>query len=91
MKRNADGLHQRKSRLKLAPDTYVALRRQVLERDGWRCQLCGRSAELQIHHVRFRSRLGNDELNNLITLCVRCHRLQHEGIYRPSKSSDSDL
>jgi 5-methylcytosine-specific restriction endonuclease McrA len=54
-----------------------------LERDGWRCPLCGSSSDLQIHHLRSRSKLGDDELSNLIMLCVDCHGRQHE--YRPTE------
>jgi hypothetical protein len=54
---------------------------EVLERDGWRCALpnCRMRSHLQVHHVRFRSEGGSDERENLITLCVGCHRLIHEG------------
>jgi len=38
---------------------------------------CGSSEDLQVHHQQFRSKFGNDELNNLISLCARCHRQQH--------------
>src|SRR6266853_6378477 len=55
----------------------LSLRRRVLERDGWRCQICGSSADLQVHHQQFRSKLGDDALDNLISLCARCHRQQH--------------
>ena len=75
MKVSAD-LNQKK-RLKLTPEEYAALRRQVLQRDGWRCQVCGSSVELQVHHIRWRSRLGGDQLDILIVLCVNCHREQH--------------
>ena len=68
---------QRKPRLKLAPDEYSALRRRILERDGWRCQICGSMRDLQVHHLKHRSRLGDDEPDNLIALCLRCHRDQH--------------
>src|SRR5437867_14199 len=64
-------------RLKLGRKEYAALQRQVLERDGWRCQICGSAQDLQVHHLKFRSKSGNDELPNLIALCARCHRLQH--------------
>jgi 5-methylcytosine-specific restriction endonuclease McrA len=66
-----------KSRLKLDRQAYGVLRRRVLDRDGWRCQVCGSTAELHVHHLRFRSRLGSDTLDNLIVLCVGCHRIQH--------------
>jgi len=76
-------LRQRKPRQKLDPKRYRALRKQVLERDGWRCQLCGSLTNLQVHHRRFRSRLGDDTAENLITLCVDCHRAEHEYHNRP--------
>ena len=72
-------MDQKKPRLKLGPEDYSALRRRVLERDGWRCQVCGSSADLQVHHLKSRGRLGDDKLDNLIVLCARCHRQQHEG------------
>jgi 5-methylcytosine-specific restriction endonuclease McrA len=60
-------------RIKLDREAYAQLCRQVLERDSWRCQLCGRPSQLQVHHLRFRSALGDDSLENLVTLCVYCH------------------
>jgi 5-methylcytosine-specific restriction endonuclease McrA len=65
-------------RLKLKPGTYTQLCRQVLGRDGWRCQNCGRASELQVHHLLFRSTLGGDTLGNLITLCALCHGKLHD-------------
>ena len=70
-------LRQKQPRLKLDTEAYQALRNQVLERDGWRCQNCGSSKDLHVHHVKARSKLGHDESRNLITLCVVCHRRQH--------------
>ncbi|MGO9302200.1 MAG: HNH endonuclease [Candidatus Korobacteraceae bacterium] len=64
-------------RLRLDPDSYRKLHEQVLERDSWRCQVCGSMQNLQIHHLKFRSHSGNDEEPNLITLCVECHELVH--------------
>ena len=42
----------RRSRLRLDPKSYTLLRQQVLERDGWRCQYCGRREQLEGHHMR---------------------------------------
>jgi len=70
-------LRQKQPRLKLGREEYDALRRRVLERDGWRCQLCGSSNNLQVHHSKSRSKLGNDVLQNLISLCTICHGKQH--------------
>ena len=60
-------------RLRLNPDSYRKLRTDVLQRDGWKCQLCGSSDRLQVHHIRPRSRLGGDIDENLVTLCADCH------------------
>ena len=70
-------LCQKRPRLKLSTEEYNLLRQRVLERDGWRCQNCGSSKDLHLHHQVKRSRLGNDALDNLITLCALCHKRQH--------------
>jgi 5-methylcytosine-specific restriction endonuclease McrA len=64
-------------RVHLDEDSYRQLRFRVLERDGWRCQRCGAMTNLEVHHAQFRSRLGWDAEDNLITLCTECHKLLH--------------
>ena len=64
-------------RLRLDANSYRELHRQVLERDGWRCQVCGSMQNLQVHHLKFRSQSGGDVEQNLITLCAECHELMH--------------
>ncbi|MDO9693766.1 MAG: HNH endonuclease signature motif containing protein [Candidatus Latescibacteria bacterium] len=56
------------------------LRRLVLARDGHRCQAegCGRAQHLQVHHRMPIEVGGRATLDNLITLCGRCHRALHE-------------
>jgi predicted HNH restriction endonuclease len=54
------------------------LHRQVLERDGWRCQTCGSMQHLQVHHLKFRGQSGGDVEQNLITLCADCHARLHQ-------------
>jgi 5-methylcytosine-specific restriction endonuclease McrA len=68
---------QRRPRLKLDRAAYAELHRQVLIRDAWRCQRCGRAENLEVHHIRSRSKLGDDTCENLITLCADCHRAAH--------------
>jgi len=70
-------LHHKTPRLKLPLAGYQALRNRVLKRDGWRCQQCGTSTDLHIHHVKSRSSLGGDTMRNLITLCAKCHESFH--------------
>jgi 5-methylcytosine-specific restriction endonuclease McrA len=69
----------KRPRLRLDPDAYDRLRQLVLKRDGWRCQYCGRASGLEVHHIRSRSRLGDDAESNLIALCVTCHKAAHSG------------
>ena len=65
-------------RLRLDANSYHELHRQVLERDGWRCQVCGGMQNLQVHHLKFRSHSGGDTEQNLITLCTECHERAHQ-------------
>jgi hypothetical protein len=46
------------------------VREQVLRRDRWRCQFCGTSQRLEVHHQTFRSHGGSDTPENLVTLCM---------------------
>jgi 5-methylcytosine-specific restriction endonuclease McrA len=70
-------IRSKAGRLRLDPASYGDLRREVLGRDGWRCQFCGAMSNLEVHHQQFRSRSGNDYELNLITLCSACHSNVH--------------
>lgn len=53
-----------------------AYRTQILERDGYQCQCCGKvfpAEELEVHHVKARSKRGKNFSTNLVTLCFDCH------------------
>ena len=67
----------KRERNRLGPERYDELRQEILRRDGWRCQACGRRKDLQVHHIEARGRLGEDTEQNLITLCADCHRTVH--------------
>jgi 5-methylcytosine-specific restriction endonuclease McrA len=68
-------------RIKLTKQIYRRLMKRVLERDGWRCQNCGLLENLQVHHKIRRSQLGNDSLDNLVTLCAHCHMHEHGQLF----------
>jgi len=70
-------LLSKRPRIRLRSEAYKALRREVLKRDGWKCQACGTIAGLEVHHLQRRSQLGDDSASNLITLCSECHRVLH--------------
>jgi len=65
--------------VRLDAKAYGEICKEILERDGWRCQSCGSLSAVEVHHQRFRSHQGEDAKSNLITLCWRCHREIHEG------------
>ncbi len=67
----------KRPRLRLEPEAYQRLTRQVLQRDGWRCQRCGTRRHLQAHHLTHPSQQGEDAETNLITLCSQCHGAAH--------------
>lgn len=58
-----------------APRQPVALtRRNILKRDGYRCQYCGnRRGPMTTDHVLPRSLGGHDTWTNLVCACVRCN------------------
>lgn len=55
-----------------------ARRFRVLKRDGYKCRLCGRSAEdgvkLEIDHIQPLAKGGHNAESNLQTVCMDCNR-----------------
>lgn len=53
---------------------WEEVRNQVLERDNYKCVVCGKPAT-QVHHIHLRSKRKDllYEINNLISLCSKCH------------------
>lgn len=49
------------------------LREAVMERDGYRCYICGKETNLHVHHIVPRIQGGPHIPENLITLCASCH------------------
>ena len=60
------------------------VRQYVLKRDNYTCQCCGAHptektpVRLHVHHLESRH-VGGNAPNNLIVLCVHCHKALHEG------------
>jgi 5-methylcytosine-specific restriction endonuclease McrA len=54
--------------------------RAVDARDGQCCRVCGIycGASIHRHHIKFRSLGGLTTLENLKSVCQRCHRAIHE-------------
>ena len=58
---------------------WEKVRNQVLERDNYKCVVCGKPAT-QVHHIHLRSKRKDliYEINNLVSLCNEHH--QHQSI-----------
>lgn len=80
----------------------AAVRADVLERDNYRCQVCGRKgpergelATLHVHHIeRDPDGIDEDAPENLTTLCRLCHNWIHQQATRedaPVALSEEDL
>lgn len=56
------------------PYTKVVLsRRNIMRRDNFTCQYCGKKSDLTIDHVIPKSRGGEDVWENLTTACEKCN------------------
>jgi hypothetical protein len=66
----------------------------IYARDGWRCMApgCTAQANLEDHHVQYRSRDGDDSPENRVTLCRYHHqRGEHGGTMRVRGRAPLDL
>lgn len=50
------------------------LRKDVKTRDNYQCSICGKTTNLEVHHIIKVKHGGTNEMDNLITLCTSCHR-----------------
>ncbi len=48
-------------------------RRNVMHRDNYSCQYCGKKSNLTIDHVIPRSKGGQDKWNNVVVACLKCN------------------
>ena len=61
------------SKISKACDISPKVRKEVLERDGCCCIVCGANSDLQIAHFVSRARLGLGIAQNLAVMCAKCH------------------
>ena len=51
------------------------IRKSAILRDNCKCMECGKSnCRLEVHHIKPRRLNGSNTLDNLITLCEKCHQ-----------------
>jgi hypothetical protein len=57
-------------------------------RDKFQCRVCGTNNDLQVHHIKPKSKGGTDRLLNLMTLCKNHHWEHHNtGLELPKQKS----
>jgi HNH endonuclease len=61
----------------LRSDRWRQLRAEALQRDGYACRVCASTVELNVHHREYRKRWGGETVDDLTTLCRRCHERHH--------------
>lgn len=59
------------------PANWSEIRKIVLERDGFKCTVCGTTGLLDVHHIHPKYFGGSHDPQNLISLCRKCHTDQH--------------
>lgn len=61
----------------LKSESWQSVRRTALKRDGWVCQQCGTGKNLEVHHINYEHLGQEGELEDVITLCRKCHERVH--------------
>ena len=56
---------------------WKLLRQQAFIRAGYVCELCRRNYRLQTHHKKYPEVLGDESIDDLVVVCLDCHRLAH--------------
>ena len=52
-------------------------RLEALKRDGYKCRICNSEKKLLVHHRKYPKELGAEPIEDLTTLCSKCHDLYH--------------
>ena len=70
------------------------IRNRILKRDHYTCQYCIKKdqttipisrSKLEVHHIIPRCQGGSDLDDNLITLCIECHKIETKKLYTNNK------
>ena len=54
---------------------WAKKRMGAMDRDNWKCVFCGDDA-VHVHHMTY-ERIFNEALEDLVSLCERCHQREH--------------
>lgn len=80
-----------KSEIKTRPKIPAALRRSILERDGFSCQHCAATEKLCVDHIVPWSKGGSDDPTNLQILCAPCNSRKGDKMASSNRTPTSAL
>ena len=63
-----------KKKKKLYTENWDHIRRMVYARDNFRCVMCGIKGKLHAHHIVPIKISKDNSMNNLVSVCGKCHR-----------------
>ncbi|KAB8126928.1 HNH endonuclease [Gracilibacillus oryzae] len=67
-----------RKRKKQNRDFSPKVKKEIFERDQWRCVKCGSYYLEEVpHHIIFKSQGGSGEKRNGAAVCINCHRSAH--------------
>ena len=67
-----------RNHIPLNPRRWSAVRRTAFERDGYRCQTCGKAGRLEAYHEPpLRDGADPYDIDGIRTLCRACHIERH--------------
>ena len=58
---------------------HISAQRNGKIRDGYTCQACGSKNEVEGHHIIDHQFSVAADVDNIISLCHKCHRKAHDG------------
>lgn len=65
----------------LISDYWYQVRNIIIKRDKSRCKICLSSEKLQVHHTTYKNHFKEHlHLEDLITLCSKCHTDHHRSV-----------
>lgn len=62
----------------LDSEDWKQKRQKVLSRDNFKCVRCLDSESLNVHHIWYAKNWQKQPISSLITLCRKCHELEHK-------------
>lgn len=55
---------------------WKEIRNKALKKSGFKCSVCNRDDELNVHHKTYKNR-GCEKIDDLVVLCRNCHSIFH--------------